>query len=99
MGQPLVHPQRLGSPVRAFSCTFVRDEQGLVCPFSILCLLLGSFGLGLLTKAVSFGPGCVPPTKMDINNTCLPWVFHSSWTFISKYFGFFIDTCNGPLGN
>ena len=30
MGQPLVHPQRLDSLVKASSCTLVKDEQGLV---------------------------------------------------------------------
>ena len=30
MGQPLVHPQRLGSLVGISSCFLVRDEQGLV---------------------------------------------------------------------
>ena len=30
MGQPLVHPQRLGSLVGVSSCFLVRDEQGLV---------------------------------------------------------------------
>ena len=57
MGQPLVHPQRLGSLVGASSCTLVRDEQGLVAHFqasfwdlfglelcSILALLVGLHG-------------------------------------------------------
>ena len=33
MGQPLVHPQRLGSLVGASSYTLVRDKQGLVAHF------------------------------------------------------------------
>jgi len=37
MEQPLVHPQRLGSLVGAFSCTLVRDEQGLVAHFQASC--------------------------------------------------------------
>ena len=41
MGQPLVHPQRLGSLVEVFSYFLVRDEQGLIAPLS--SLLLGTF--------------------------------------------------------
>ena len=58
------------------------------CPLSILCLLLGSFGLGLVTWAGSFGLGCVHPTKW-ISTTHVAMGFHSSWTFISKYFWVF----------
>ena len=66
-----------------FSCyTLVRDEQGLFCLFSILCLLLGSLRLGLFIWASSFGSGCVHPTKSTTN---VVMGFPSSWTFISKY--------------
>ena len=33
MGQPLVHPQMLGSLVRISICFLVMDEQGLVVHF------------------------------------------------------------------
>ena len=55
------------------------------CSLSILCLLLGFFGLGLLTWAGSFRLGCVHPTKWT-STTHVAMSFHSSWTFISKYF-------------
>ena len=69
MGQPLVHPQRLGFLVGVFSCTLVRDEQGLVVHFqsSASCW-------GLLDWACSHGlvslAGLCASYKMDINNTC-----------------------------
>ena len=37
MGQPLVHPQRLGSLVGVSSCFLVRDEQGMVAFFQASC--------------------------------------------------------------
>ena len=63
MGQPLVHPQRLGSLVGVFSCSLIRDEQGLVVHSQSSASCWGPFDLGLLTWAGSFGPGCVHPTK------------------------------------
>ena len=55
MGQPLVHPQRLGSLVGASSCTLVRDEKGLVAHFQASCWNL--FGLELCSiSALLVGP-------------------------------------------
>ena len=33
------------------------------------------------------------------HNTCLPWVFIPHGLLLVNSLGFFIDTCNGPLGN
>ena len=55
---------------------------------SILYLLLGSLGLGLLRWASSFELGCVHPTKWT-STTHVAMGFHSSWTFIRKYFWVF----------
>ena len=54
MGQHLVHSQRLGSLVEAFSWTLVRDEQDGDCLSSPLPLL-EFFGSGLLMWAGTFG--------------------------------------------
>ena len=32
-------------------------------------------------------------------NTCLPWVFIPYELLLVNSLGFFIDICNGPLGN
>ena len=60
MGQPLVHSQRLGSLVEAFSWTLVRDEQDGDCLSSPLPLL-EFFGSSLFMWAGPFGLGCVHP--------------------------------------
>ena len=52
MGQPLVHPQKLGSLVGVFSCFLVRDEQGLVAHFQATCL--GPFWAGTLLHFSTF---------------------------------------------
>ena len=69
MGQPLVHPQRLGSLVEASSCTLVKDEQGLVVYFSPLPFV-GVLGIGLAHVGWSLWAGLCLSYKMDINNTC-----------------------------
>ena len=52
MGQPLVHPQRLGFLVGASSYTLVRDEQGLVAHFQASCW--GPFWAGTLLHFITF---------------------------------------------
>ena len=98
MGQPLVHPQRLGFLIGVFSCTLVRDEQGLVVHFqsSASCR-------GLLDWACSHGRvplGWVVCILQDGRQQhMLPWVFIPHGLLLVNIFGFFIDTCNGPLVN
>ena len=82
--QPLVHSQRLGSLVWVPSCSFwLRMNKG--CLPTLLYLLLVFFAW-----AYSHGLGCVH---------MLPWAFIPHGLLLVNIFGFFINTCNGPLGN
>ena len=83
MGQPLVHPQRLGSLVGVSSCSFWL-EMNKGCLPTLLCLLLVFFAW-----ACSHGLGYVH---------ILPWVFIPHGFLLVNILGFFIDTHNGSLG-
>ena len=83
MGQPLVHPQRLGSLVWVSSCFLVRDEQGLVATFkplsgelelcSISTLLVGPLG-PFFAWACSLLHEILGPTKWALK-TCFAMDF------------------------
>ena len=84
MGQPLVPSQRLGSLVWVPSCSFWLGMNKDCLP-TLLCLLLVFFAW-----ACSHGLGCVH---------ILPWAFIPHGLLLVNILGFFINTCNGSLGN
>ena len=55
MGQLLVHPQRLGSLVKASSCTLVKDEQWLVAHSQSSTSCWGSLDWACLCGLVPLG--------------------------------------------
>lgn len=57
------------------------------------------FWIGLAYMGWFLWAGLCASYKMEINNTCLPWVFISHGLLLVNILGFFIDTCNGPSGN
>ena len=98
MGHPLVHPQRLGSLVGASNCTLVRDEQGLVFHFQSSASCWGLLDWACSHRLVPLG-WVVCILQNEHQQHMLPWVFIPRGLLLVNIFGFFIDTCNWPLGN
>ena len=98
MGQPLVHPQRLGSLVGVSSVFWLEVNKGWLSTLHPL-RLGGVFWIGLAYMGYFLWARLCASYKMDINNTCLPWVFIPHGLLLVNTLGFFIDTCNGRLGN
>ena len=71
MGQPLVHPQRLGSLVWVSSCFLVKDEQGLVAHFQA-----AFWGVGTLLNFNTFSWATWPFLCLGLFPT--PW---DSWAY------------------
>ena len=61
--------------------------------------LAGVFCIGLAHMGWFVWVKLCASYKMDISNTCLPWAFISHRLLLVNTLGFFINTCNGPLGN
>ena len=98
MRQPLVHPQKLGSLVGVSLFFWLGMNKGWLSTLDPLPLV-GVFWIGLAYMGWFLWAGLYASYKMDINNTCLPWVFIPHGFLLVNILGFFIDTHNGPLGN